>query len=70
MGGEIQFGIKEKIIIPFPIVKIIHGDMNDVNGHFAILDKVVFLISDYELLIFSVLFLVPLIITMFYAAKI
>lgn len=39
--------------------------MSYVNGHFAILDKVVFLVSDYELLIFSGLFLVPLIITMF-----
>lgn len=43
--------------------------MSYVNGHFAILDKVVFLVSDYELLIFSGLFLVPLIITMFCAAK-
>lgn len=44
--------------------------MSYVNGHFAILDKVVFLVSDYELLTFSGLFLVPLIITMFCAAKI
>lgn len=71
MGGEIQFWIKEKnFLIPFPIVKTIHGAVSDVNGHFAILDKVVFLVSDYELLIFSGLFLVSLIITMFCAAKI
>lgn len=45
--------------------------MSDVNGHFAISDKVVvFLVSDYELLIFSGLFLVPLISTMFCTAKI
>lgn len=44
--------------------------MSDVNGHLAALDKViVFLVSDYELLIFSGLFLVPLITTMFCAAK-
>lgn len=72
MGGEIQFWIKgKKNSIPFPIVKIIPKEVSDVNGHFAILDKVVvFLVSDYELLIFSGLFLVPLIITMFCTAKI
>lgn len=68
--GKYSFGLKKKIVIPFPIVKIIHEEVNDVNGHFAILDEFVFLVSDYELLIFSGLFLVSLIITMFCAAKV
>lgn len=43
---------ERKTLIPFPIVKAIHGEARHVHGHFAILDEVVFLVSDDELLIF------------------
>ena len=42
--GKYSFGLKKKKFeIPFPIVKIIHGEVSDVNGHLAILDRLFFL---------------------------